>query len=248
MAHQLRRLPVLGQAVHWIGRRLIPPGTHVWAQVQHGPAAGLWLRVDPRTGALFFRGEGELAVQRALAECLRSGMVFYDIGANIGFFSLLGARLVGPTGRVFAFEPEPALLPRLRENIERNGLTQITTIGKAAAAVSGETPFEPADPRRSPDFGLGRVRENAGSTTLQVPAVSLNDFVMDHPWPDVVKCDVEGAEVDVLRGATRLLRTRRTIFVIEVHSAELERAARELLELHGYTVTRLDELHLFARG
>lgn len=248
MAQQLRRLPVLGRAFRWTGRWLIPPGTRVWTQVVRGPAAGLWLRLDPRTGAHFRGGSGELAVQQTLAEHLRPGMVFYDIGANIGFFALLGARLVGSSGAVFAFEPEPALLPRLRENIERNGFTQVTALGKAVAAVSGEIHFEPADPDRSPDFGLGRVRQNAGSTTIRVPAVSLDDFVLEHPWPDVVKCDVEGAEVEVLRGASRLLRARKTIFVIEVHSAEHERAARELLELHRYSVTQLDELHMVARG
>ncbi|MCL6481170.1 MAG: FkbM family methyltransferase [Firmicutes bacterium] len=244
----LRRVPVFGAAAHRIGRRLVPPGTRVWAKVRDGLARGLWLRLDPRTGTHFWRGAGEIAVQQALVEHLRPGMVFYDIGANIGFFSLLAARLVGPSGRVFAFEPEPALLPRLLENIARNGFDHITVVGKAVTATSGEIFFEPADSHSSPDFGLGRIREEATCTTVPVAGVALDDFVLQHPWPDVVKCDAEGAEVDILRGATQLLRARRTIFVIETHSATHERAVCELLEQHGYTVTRLDELHVLARS
>ncbi len=248
MARFLRRMPVFGAAAHRIGRRLVPPGTRVWAKIRDGPARGLWLRVDPRTGAHFWRGAGEIAVQRALVEHLRPGMVVYDIGANIGFFSLLAARLVGPSGRVFAFEPEPTLLPRLRENIGRNGFDHITVVGKAVTATSGEIFFEPTDSHRSPDFGLGRIRQEAACTTITVAGVALDDFVLQHPWPDVVKCDAEGAEVDILRGATQLLRARRTIFVIETHSAAHERAVCELLEQHGYTVTRLDELHVLAQS
>jgi FkbM family methyltransferase len=248
MARFLRRMPGLGAAAHQIGRRLVPPGTRVWAKVRDGPARGLWLRLDPRTGAHFWRGAGEIAVQQALVEHLRPGMVFYDIGANIGFFSLLAARLVGPSGRVFAFEPEPALLPRLWENIGRNGFDHITVVGKAVAATSGEIFFQPVDLHRSPDFGLGQIRQEATHTTIKVAGVALDDFVLQHPWPDVVKCDAEGAEVEILRGATRLLGAGKTIFVIEFHSVAHERAVRELLEQHGYSVMRLDELHVLARG
>jgi hypothetical protein len=66
-------------------------------QVQRGPAQGLWLHLNPRTGHSYFEGEGELEVQRVMEQYLRPGMIFYDIGANIGFFSpreLSGKRAV----------------------------------------------------------------------------------------------------------------------------------------------------------
>lgn len=239
---------MLGAVTQQVGLRLLPPGTRVWVRVRAGPARGLWLRVDPRTSSHLWQGAGEMAVQRALVEHLRPGMVFYDIGANFGFFTLLGARLVGSQGRVFAFEPEPALWPRLRENIERNGFEQVEVVGKAVAAASEEVPFEPVSAHHSPDLGLGRIRQEVSTATNTVAGVALDDFVLHHLWPDVVKCDVEGAEVDVLRGAGRLLQAGKTIFLIEVHSAVLERAVCRLLESHGYTVTRLDELHLLARS
>lgn len=248
MAQFVRRLPVLGSVTHQVGLRLLPPGTRVWARVRAGPARGLWLRVDPRTSAHLWQGTGEMAVQRALVEHLRPGMVFYDIGANFGFFTLLGARLVGPQGRVFAFEPEPALWPRLRDNIERNGFVQVEVVGKAVAAASGEVPFEPVSAHYSPDLGLGRIRKEVSTATNTVAGVALDDFVLHHPWPDVVKCDAEGAEVDILRGASKLLRAKKTIFVIEIHSAANERVLCDLFEQHGYTVLRLDALHVLARA
>ena len=115
----LRRVPVLGRCVSWAGAKLVPRDSLAWVQVQNGPAQGLWLHLNPRTGSPFVAGGGEPAVQAALSKHLRPGMVFYDIGSNIGFFSLIAARLVGPRGRVIAFEADPAVAARLREHIVR---------------------------------------------------------------------------------------------------------------------------------
>ena len=110
----LRRLPFLGNCLSWIGEKVVPRDTRTWAQVETGPAAGIWLRLNPRTGLDTVRGTGEPEVQDALRRHLRPGMTFYDLGANIGFFSLLAARLVGEQGRVFAFEADPEIAARLR--------------------------------------------------------------------------------------------------------------------------------------
>ena len=122
----LRRLPLVGPLVGWASGKIVPRGTLAWAQVQGGPAKGLWLHLNPRTGSLYFAGGCEPAVQEALAEHLRPGMVVADVGANIGFFALLAARLVGSTGRVFAFEADPEVATRFREHIVRNGFSWLT--------------------------------------------------------------------------------------------------------------------------
>ncbi len=218
-----------------------------WVQVQHGPAKGIWLKLNPRTGHDYFQGTVEPEVQQRLVEHLRAGMTVYDIGANIGFFSLLAARLVGPSGHVFAFEPEPALVPRLRENIARNGCRHIEVVEAAVSRHTARVPFARASAERTADYGLGRVSEEHSPATITVAAVALDDFVREHSLPDLVKCDVEGAEVDVFCGATQLLRARKTIFLCELHSRANEAALHKLLEQHCYICARLDQNHLLAK-
>ena len=111
---------MLGQCVSWAGEKLVPRDSLAWVQVQNGPAKGLWLHLNPRTGKTYFEGSGEPEVQQVLEQHLRAGMTFYDIGANIGLFSLLAARLVGKEGRVVSFEADPEIAARLREHVERN--------------------------------------------------------------------------------------------------------------------------------
>ena len=81
----LRRVPILGDVLSWTSRQLVPTGTLIWVQIQHGPAQGLWIRVNPRTGQNVEQGIGEPAVQHAVQQRLHGGMTFYDLGANIGF-------------------------------------------------------------------------------------------------------------------------------------------------------------------
>ncbi len=78
------------------------------------------------------------------------------------------------------------------------------------------------------------------------PCVSLDDFVRDHPVPDAIKCDVEGAEIEVLRGAEQLLRTRHPWIICELHSETKDRDSRELLRLLGYALKSVDVNHVFA--
>jgi FkbM family methyltransferase len=215
----LRRLPVLGNRLSWLGERIVPRDTRTWAQVENGPAAGIWLRLNPRTGLDVLRGAGEPEVQDALLRYLRPGMTFYDLGANIGFFSLLGARLVGEQGRVVAFEADPEVAARLREHVERNKFLGVTIAEKAVWSTASKVFFERVDPATSPDRGLGHVAAAASADTIEIEAVTLDDFA--GIWgaePDFIKCDVEGAEVEVFRGAKRLLSEKRPIILCEIHS------------------------------
>jgi FkbM family methyltransferase len=242
----LRRLPVVGPFVGWASGKLLPRDTLVWAQVQNGPAKGLWLHLNPRTGSLYFAGGGEPAVQAALQEHLRPGMVFYDIGANIGFFSLLAARLVGPQGRVVAFEADPEVAARLREHISRNSFSWITAEQQAVWCEPITVSFARTDPATSPDRGLGHVVSGPGDGTIQVRATSLDEFTKTQIAPDFLKCDVEGAEVEVFRGAEKLLTEKRPGILCEMHSDDNRRILLEEFARHRYACTALDEHHVLA--
>jgi len=243
---ELRRVPVIGDFLSWTSRKLLPRDTLVWVQIRHGPAESLWIRVNPRTGQNVQQGIGEPQVQQALVDHLRPGMTFYDLGANIGYYSLIAARLVGPNGRVISFEADPEIAARLRENLARNNFSHARVEQKAVWSEAAAVSFARVDPNTSPDRGLGHVSTDSSRDTITVEAVSLDRYVTAQNAPDLLKCDVEGAEAEVFRGADRLLAERRTILLIEMHNPENHRTlAQEFMQL-GYTVRNLDENHVLA--
>jgi FkbM family methyltransferase len=242
----LRRVPVLGACVSWAGAKLVPRDSLAWVQVQRGPAQGLWLHLNARTGASYFGGGGEPEVQRALQEHLRPGMTFYDIGANIGFFSLLAARAVGKDGRIVAFEADPEVAARLRDHVGRNAMPWIAVEQKAMWSEPRTVHFERTDPATSPDRGLGHVVSAGGENTVEVRAESLDDYTRTQAAPDFLKCDVEGAEVEVFQGARRLLREKRPGVICEMHSEQNDRVLRAEFEGAGYSCTTLGANHVLA--
>jgi FkbM family methyltransferase len=242
----LRRVPVLGRCVSWAGAKLVPRESRVWVQVQNGPAQGLWLHLNPRTGQTYFEGGGEPEVQAALQQHLRAGMTFYDIGANIGLFSLLAARIVGKEGRVVAFEADPEVAVRLREHVARNAFSWITVEEKAVWSKPGPAFFARTDPAASPDRGLGHIVSSGAGDAIQVSAVSLDDYARAQATPDFLKCDVEGAEVEVFRGARQLLKEKRPVIICEMHSEENQRALLEEFSQFGYTCKPCGPNHILA--
>ena len=242
----LRRIPILGRCVSWASAKLVPRDTLVWMQVRQGPARGLWLHLNPRTGRNYLDGGGEAEVQAALQEHLRVGMIFYDVGSNIGFFSLLAARLVGEQGRVVAFEADPEVAGRLREHVARNQFSWIATEEKAVWSERKSVFFERTDPAASPDRGLGHVVSSGVNDAIRVEAVSLDDYARTGPAPDFVKCDVEGAEVVVFRGALQLLKKKKPIILFEMHSDENRRILLEELARLDYVCENCGENHVLA--
>jgi FkbM family methyltransferase len=244
---QVRHLPLVGPLTRRVSSLILPHDSRVWIQVAGGAAKDLWLRVNPRTGNDNYMGTIEPEVQEALLDHLRPGDVFYDIGANIGFFTLVGSRLVGPGGRVLAFEAEPEALVCLREHLVRNGCANAEVKNAAVCSASGTVEFLRCDPSISPDRGLGRVvTEESAGERIPVPAVALDDVIETRPAPDFVKCDAEGAEVEVFRGARRLLREKRPKILCEIHSQENGRLLGEMLGNLGYRLSRCSKTHLLA--
>lgn len=95
----IRRMPIVGELAHGFVQRVLPSGMRVSVKVRTGQAAGLSLSIDPRFEAQYGAGLHEKALLDLLASCLQRGDVFYDVGAHIGFVTLVGARLVGPRGK-----------------------------------------------------------------------------------------------------------------------------------------------------
>jgi FkbM family methyltransferase len=185
------------------------------------------------------RGTLEVPVQEALRRLLGPGDVLYDVGANIGFFVLIGARLVGPGGRVVAFEPVTENVAAIRSNAELNELANIDVVERAAGAARGLERL-----LRVEDLSWSRL-ESRGShpgtlESVEVEVVPIDELVRsgELPPPTVVKIDVEGSEVDVLRGMAETIEQHRPAIVCELHETAVEFA--ELMEAHGYTLENLE--------
>jgi FkbM family methyltransferase len=183
-----------------------------------------------------------LDVQKTLERLVRPGSVFFDIGANIGFFTLLGARLVGPSGTVVAFEPHPENIERLRRNIDLNLFSNVVVVARAASDASGDRAL---DVRHTATASLV-PRENTRDTQgfVRVEATSLDDFLEARPdiAPDVVKIDAEGHEVEILHGMRETLRRSRPVLICEMHRRNREFV--EAVEEAGYRAAMLGGLEM----
>ena len=244
----LRRIPWVGGAARRFSRSILAADQTTWVQVQNGPGKGLWLKLHPRTGQDYYEGSVEPGLQKVLADCLQPGMVVYDLGANLGFFSLLAARLVCAGGKVFSFEADPEVALRLQEHVAKNEFNNVEVIRQAVWSSTGTIAFGCADESRSPDRGLGRVVSSptVPAATIQVPCTTLDDFAMTKSPPDFIKCDVEDAESDVFAGGQRVLEEHRPLVACETHS---ERSVRELTALFGtrnYSLDWFTKIHFLA--
>ncbi|HZR23142.1 MAG TPA: FkbM family methyltransferase [Vicinamibacterales bacterium] len=178
----------------------------------------------------FFIGRYEPQETRVLQHLLHPGMTMLDVGANWGYFTLVGAFLVGQAGRVIAIEADPPAVATLRRNVERNRLAQVTVLGIAASDEPGELAFEPYerhDRRRFGNFGVERVADGEETATaIRVAARPLDD-VLDEAGidrVDVIKMDIEGGEAAGLRGLARRLASGRVDrIVLELHPAALHK-------------------------
>jgi FkbM family methyltransferase len=209
------------------------------AQTILGP---LWVEREGEilTPSLVEGGMWDLPITTLMQKLLRPGMTFVDAGANIGYFSVLGSRLVGPTGRVYAVEPDPSNLAILRANLERLDCTNVTVLPVAAW-------FEPAelDFHRPADGAVARVGQDDGSG-LRIQADRL-DALVEGPV-DYLKVDCELTDYVVVQGAEGLLREQPSMLVsVEFHpwdASHLGHSPAEVLEgyrsmgLHPYEIVR----------
>lgn len=235
MLKRLRRLPLVGTLLHRLARRI---NNGAVVRVRWGAARGLLWRRYPGYNATSWLGWHEPALQRALVAELRPGEVCYDVGAHVGFFSLIAARQVGPTGAVYAFEPWPANAAIIRELAALNHLEHCQVVEAAVCDRNGRLAFAGGErPNRARLAEVDqRVRADA-----EVATVALDEFAATHRPPDVVKLDAERAELLVLEGMRGLLTgPRRPRFLAELHTPELAESCRALWAECGYRLETLD--------
>ncbi|MGE5294463.1 MAG: FkbM family methyltransferase [Solirubrobacterales bacterium] len=194
---------------------------------------------------LLMKGHYEPGVAACCRRFLRPDRDAVDVGANVGFYSVLFAKRISPGRRVLAVEPIPEAVAKLKLNLQRNGVTERVLIHEGAASdEEGPCDLTTVD-GKSEYSTLGRLAHASVATAVgravSVPGICLDALVQQRILdPGFLKIDVEGAELKVLRGATRLLEEKRPNILIEVHRYLLEEAgdsANQVLEFlreHGY--------------
>lgn len=182
--------------------------------------------------------ESEMALLRRLA---KPGMQVIDVGANIGLYSVLLGKLVGPTGHVWGFEPFPPIVNYLKQNIELNRLNNVTVVEKAVAEMEGSLEFqvfpEGCDVYNSLGAAERPVESLRAIQKTVVPVITL-DAYMDRSAVrevDIIKIDVEGAEERAIQGAEQLIRRNPNIhIVVEMYEPSAQQcgcSSKRLVEL-----------------
>ena len=174
-------------------------------------------------------GTYEVDTLAAFASAIKPGTCIYDIGANVGIFTLMAGVKTGPAGKLYAFEPFPRNARYLRRHVELNQLQNCSVLEVAASDTEGTQRFSTAC-----EYHMCRF---APDGDMAVPCVTLDACIYGERKlrpPDVVKMDVEAAELLVLRGASLALSEFHPSLFIEIHGVALHRDCHDFLASKGY--------------
>jgi FkbM family methyltransferase len=198
---------ILGQIIRWPFRAL--PSEMV-VRIPFSPRRGMRWIVGSSNHSTWL-GLYEPDQTRNLCRHLRRGGVFFDIGTQAGYHTLLASRLVGAKGRVCSWEPVPRNVGYLRRHVTLNGLANVTVIEAAVSDRDGTVHFD-----TSGSYMAGHISEQGA---LAVPTMRLDTLLAESkiPIPTVMKIDVEGAEFGVLQGAQQLLLRARPVILLDAH-------------------------------
>ncbi|MEA3440359.1 MAG: FkbM family methyltransferase [Chloroflexota bacterium] len=233
------RFPPVARLIRQQLNRAVPVGL-TQVEIAGGKLAGFYMLLDLRSEKDYWLGTYEPDLQEAITGLVQPGMVAYDLGANIGYITLLLARCVGESGQVVAIEALPDNLERLDNNITLNKLDPIVKIVHGAVVERSQQ----VDFYIGPSDGMGKVEGSAGrqdvvySETIAVQGIALDDFVFQsgNPVPQFVKIDIEGGEVLAFQGMKRVLNDARPIVLMELHGPEAAVAAWQALTDAGYQI------------
>ena len=211
-------------------------------QVAGGILNGKTLRLNLKKEKYYWLGTYEYQLQQAVKDFVRAGMVIYDIGANIGYVSLLFAYFVKEKGHVYAFEPLPENIKRLQEHININKQESSITLLPYAVSDSHEiTEFLVHE-----SHGMGKLSDSTGRDTqycnkIKVQSISIDDFVYDKDNfpPDVVKMDIEGGEIRAITGMKKVLKEKRPILFLELHGPKASEIVWHTLKGCSYKIKRM---------
>lgn len=191
----------------------------------------------------------ESALLDALPRLVAPGSVVYDIGANIGLYSVPLSKAVGPEGKVYCFEPNPICVSYLHVNLDANHCDNCRIVPLAitdgANQVSLTLNFANSLVGISDRSGLYGLKAGQEIVTQGGPLEGIIDF-FPIEVPDVIKIDVEGAEGAVARGMHRILRVNRPLVLIEIHGLQAAQEVTDVLRVYGYSYEDAEDGRYYA--
>ena len=240
LRRSLYRLGPISSGLRSALNRAAPKGlTEV--EVAGGALAGTRMILDMQKEKDYWLGTYEIDLQQAVNDFVKPSMVAYDVGANIGYVSLILAKQVGPKGKVITFEPLPKNQERFQKQLRLNQDAQIQLIPMAVGETTGKKEFLV---HRS--GGMGKISGAIGRDTqykdaIEVECTTLDDFIFKegNPQPHIVKIDIEGGEGLALQGADKLISEIKPLFIIELHGKDAAEECWLILTGAGYTIHKL---------
>ena len=169
--------------------------------------------------SLFLYGDSDRSKTRVFCERVKKGMTVLDLGAHIGYYTLMAARLVGTEGTVFAFEPDPKNFSLLERNVALNGYKNVTLVQKAVSDKTGAARFY----LDTESWGHSLSPIERSLESISVSTICLDQFIPEGTVVDFIKINIEGAEGRAIRGMERLLGKGDTkAIMIDFHLEEME--------------------------
>ncbi len=236
---EIKDIPLVSHLQRWLLARFLE-GREFVHTVDAGPARGLRYPITLPDDKGIWTGTYESELATLVASATRQGEPALDIGGWKGFFG--GVMALAGASRVQIFEPMPANCAQIRRMIELNPGLPIELVEAAVSDAEGPLEFEVMPQSSMGKLTASSFQAGRNGQRIEVRAVALDNLLEEGKIqpPSVIKIDVEGAELLVLRGAIKLLTEHRPVLFMEVHSPELARGCRSLLQQAGYDIRILE--------
>ncbi len=222
---------------HWIGRILrwvlgLIPNATVLPIIQGSMRGKRWIVGSANHGC--WLGSYEYPIRKLFEKLVSEGDVVYDIGAHVGYYTLLASGLVGEKGFVVAFEPFPGNLVFLKQHLTINGANNTSVIEGVVLDFDGESKI-----REGPNSFESTVDSKG---RLSVQAYSIDSFVFKkkNRIPSIIKMDIEGSEFAALKGAVQTLKKNKPLIFLSTHGPKVHKECCSFLGELGYTLFPLD--------
>ena len=215
------------------GMLKLVPKNSVLPILQGGLKGKKWVKGSGANG--YWLGTYEWKKQKIFGEKVKEGDIVYDVGAHAGFYTLLAAELVGKNGKVFSFEPDPRNVFYLKKNVSLNKYNNIEVLETAVSGKTGIYSFNAEKDSFYSKFSKDGV--------LKVKTIALDDLRSKEGIlpPNVVKIDVEGAELSVLEGTAKILKEFKPLIFLSTHSQEIYNLCLNFLKPLGYNLEIIEQ-------